>query len=382
METHRQLKIDDVPTIELHRHFEAGMSPETIAALAQKNGVTKVRTRTTNQVIENVDPQDPESIRNYYQRIKDGFDGPQGFADFLDSLGLPLSVMRTLEDLDATACQQITDQAARGSLHTEIRGTPCTYQKYVKSASLEDIILAIQNGIDRAYAEHAASGAYIACFSRQREETEAGRIVQAVMATSNRETPIGIDIAGMPENKFPPSRFKSVLKPAREAGIPITVHAGEQGKPPLFADAPASYVKDAVLELGARRIGHGTSLVSDEAVRQLMIDMGIGIECAPVSNEMMGFIGINQHPLKSFLDAGLLASASTDDPLMFGVSSVREMLVKFGADLNIDPLDVIEMTRNGIKTAFVSEARRSKLNDVFAKKIEDLTVVLVVGAHI
>ena len=59
------MEMGDIPTVELHRHFEAGMRPETISVLAQRNDVTHVLTRNSKEPIVGVDLQDPDSIRAY-----------------------------------------------------------------------------------------------------------------------------------------------------------------------------------------------------------------------------------------------------------------------------------------------------------------------------
>ena len=63
---------DSLPTVELHRHFEAGLRPDTIARLAARHGLTEVRTRT-GQVVQGVDPQDAEAIRRYYNDMATRF---------------------------------------------------------------------------------------------------------------------------------------------------------------------------------------------------------------------------------------------------------------------------------------------------------------------
>jgi adenosine deaminase len=73
-----------IPTVELHRHFEAGIRPETIARLAARHGVTEARTRS-GPVVPGIDPQDPDSIRRYYRTVAEGLASPEGFARFVDS---------------------------------------------------------------------------------------------------------------------------------------------------------------------------------------------------------------------------------------------------------------------------------------------------------
>lgn len=368
----QNLSFKNVPTVDLHRHWEAGMSPETIAIIAQRNRITELKT-PDGKVIQGVDPQNPESVRAYAKSIVDGFKGPNGFTNFLTAFRALSSVLKTEEDVEFAIFEQLREEQAAGSIHTELRGSPASLIKPLGGVSLEKIILAMQSGVDKAYRELGMSGTLITCFSRDKGigdpkdilKNQAENLVRALLnsAIHDADRPIGLDIAGAPEIKFPPEKFKDVLAPAMEAGVPITVHAGEQCKPPDFAGAPASFIGDAVLELNAKRIGHAVSLMDPAAgdVRELVRDHGVGIEACPPSNDKMGIVGLDGHPLKGFLAEGILVSIATDDPLFFGVASVREMLMKHGVTLGLTPQDALQLTKNAIQTAFVTEKRRAEL---------------------
>lgn len=362
-----------IPTVELHRHFEAGLSPETIATLAQRHGVAEVRTRA-GLLIEGVDPQDPGSIRRYYARVAGGIQGPGGFARFVDSFGLPLSVLRTLDDLRLAAREQVLQLAALGSLHTELRGSAFSYRERV-DAPVGEILSALRDGVEDAWKQGRASGSVIASFSRQKglgepslgmEQRQAPEVVRAVVALWDPDRPLGLDVAGFPEDVYPPRMFREVLAPAREAGVPLTVHAGEQASPPDFAGAPPELVVEAVEALGARRIGHGTSLAGSRAARDLLRERRVGVECCPESNELLGFVRVPEHPLRVFLDEGLLATAGTDDPLMFGGFALGALLDAHGDALRIGPAERWKLAANGVETAFVSESRRAWLRERLA----------------
>lgn len=356
----------NIPTIELHRHFEAGLSPETIAKFAQRNNVTHVLTRNSKQPITGIDPQNPDSIRHYYQKIASGFSDSDGFAKFLDSLGVPVSVMRRPEDLEEAAYQQIVDQAHEGSLHTELRGSPYTYnENLIQPVSLQEIIQAIYKGIKRAFEEHKFSGSFTACVSRNKVDQFGAQVADAVLKIHTSDDPVGIDLAGAPENKFPPAAFERLFRPLAEAGIPITIHAGEQAKPPSFADAPPSFILDAVRKLGARRIGHATSLMSDRSAMSLIRERGVCLECCPIANQKLGYMLLENHPLKRFLEEGLIATLNTDDPLMFGRQSVREILVEDHEALELTVSNALQLTRNAISAAFVSPEKRKFLEQLF-----------------
>jgi adenosine deaminase len=359
-------------TIELHRHFEAGLRPEAIARLAARHGVTAARTRA-GHIVDGVDPQDPDSIRRYYADIASGFTEGGGFARFVDSFGLPLSVLQSLEDLEQAVVDQLVDCAAAGSLHTELRGSPFTYRDHVE-APVEEIAAALVGGVDRAWNQHGVSGTFLLAFSRQKglgppDAPPAMRQAAPVAALAARlhrsDRPVGLDIAGFPEIEFPPRMFEAALAPAREAGVPLTVHSGEQARFPDFTEAPPELIVEAIGRLGARRIGHGTSLACSLTARALVRERGVAIESCPVSNERMGFVPISRHPLPLFLEEGLLASVSTDDPLMFGPFTVAQTLETIAGPLGLGPDAMRQMTLNGIQSAFVSEERRARLLDRF-----------------
>jgi adenosine deaminase len=361
-------------TIELHRHFEAGLRPAFLAGLAQRHGVTTVRTRT-GEVVEGIDPQDPEAIAGYYRTVAAGFGGPGGFARFHASFGLPLSLLRTLDDLEAAVVDQIAGCAETGCLHTELRGSPFSYQEQVQ-ASIDEIGQALVRGVERAWAERGVSGTFILAFSRQKglapesappAQRQAAAIAELAARLHRADRPVGLDIAGFPEAPYPPSLFERALGPARDAGVPLTVHSGEQGVLPDFADAPPAHIVEAIERLGARRIGHGTSLAASADVRRLVRERGIGVESCPVSNACMGFVPIAHHPLPGFLREGLQVSLSTDDPLMFGTFSVAEAFDAIQRPLGLDASALSALTRNAIETAFVSDDRRAWLRSQLAR---------------
>lgn len=368
--------MSEVPSVELHRHWEAGMSPDVIATLAERNHVDSLM--NGRGVALPVLPRDPDSLRDYFQGISSDFEsGKRPMGPFLDAFRALKGVLKTVTDIRDAIFWQLREEQNAGSIHTELRGSPMSITQATRLMPL-DVVAAVHMGIEKAWNELGMSGTQILCFSRDKG-LEGGDdpfknqalIVADLAVRAHRDGyPTAIDIAsGLGEVAHPPRMFRDVLNPAIEAGVPITVHAGEQGVFPDFADAPPEMIRQAVTDLGARRIGHGTSLIADSGLRRMLIERGVGVEMCPVSNAAMGYMPLDAHPMGMFLDEGLLVSAGTDDPIFFGIGSVRDMLVKHGADLRITPTDAVQMTRNAIETAFVSDARRQWLHEEFERRL-------------
>jgi hypothetical protein len=80
---------------------------------------------------------------------------------------------------------------------------------------------------------------------------------------------VGVDMAGDESLPLDPRHVAGFHK-AKEMGLHVTVHAAESG--------PASNVKQAVLEMGAERIGHGYNVLRETSVYQFAKDRGVHFE--------------------------------------------------------------------------------------------------------
>lgn len=354
--------------VELHRHFGAGMSPTLVSVLAQKNCVSKIKDRK-GRIVTGYDPRCQEDILRYYDDVAKTISLTRGqlrFEKFLDSSGLPVSVILAIEDLEYAAYEQAREQAARGMLHIELRLSPYAYAReifarptdtYVMTADIQHVIRAVQHGLLRASRDFNISSFLIVAFSRQNTATQSYRIIEAIL---NADTPVGFDLAGI-EYGFTPSEYIELLAPLRDAGVPITIHVGEQGTPPAYTECPARAISECVTLLGARRIGHGTSAVTSLEVMTFLRDEGIYLECCPLSNVHLGYVPRNSHPLKEFLAHGVKATLSTDDPLMFGTVTVADVAAKCQDFLCLSQEDQNVLTLNAIAGAFVNTETKRKL---------------------
>lgn len=145
-----------------------------------------------------------------------------------------------------------------------------------------------------------------------------------LLATLRRSGIVGFDLAGQ-ESDFPPALFAAEFERLGKLHIPLTVHAGE--------NASAQFVEDAVLILGARRIGHALSLTDDRHLMERLREDRICVELCPVSNHQTSHFADpadefgRKYPLEEYLAAGIPVCLNTDNPIISRTDLINEFFV-------------------------------------------------------
>ena len=160
-----------------------------------------------------------------------------------------------------------------------------------------------------------------------------------------------LDLAG-DELGWPAALFGEHFNRGRDAGLAVTVHAGE-------AAGPES-VWSALRDLGATRIGHGVRAAEDPALLDYLGEHGIGLEMNLTSNVQTATVAsYAAHPLKRYLDFGLLATINTDDPVISGIDLAHEFNLATPA-AGLAPSDVALAQRNARAIAYHDVAKRDE----------------------
>ncbi len=158
---------------------------------------------------------------------------------------------------------------------------------------------------------------------------------------------VGITLGGS-EHDWPPAQFADVYALARDAGLRLTVHAGE-------ALGPES-VWDALRVLGAERIGHGIRSIEDPELVAHLAERQVPLEVCPTSNVCTGVVeSYDAHPVRALFDAGVPITISTDDPAFFHTTLTDEFVRLHGMDFSEDEL--LELIENGFRHAFAAEGQ-------------------------
>ena len=85
-------------------------------------------------------------------------------------------------------------------------------------------------------------------------------------------------------------------------------------------------IRVAVEALFAQRIGHGTTLLDDPAIVDIVVERGVVIEACPTSNVHTGVIArVEDHPLPRWIDAGVRACVCADNTLLLATDAREEL---------------------------------------------------------
>jgi adenosine deaminase len=230
-----------------------------------------------------------------------------GLVAALSRFELTLSLLQDPAAVERVAREMCEDAASDGVTTLEIRFAPQLH--LVRGASIEAIV-------DAALAGAAGRAGIILCGLYGEPTTVLDRLVDVAR---DRPGVVGIDLAGGPTlaHDVTLADYAPPFRRAADFGLGRTVHAAE-GRPP-------SEIRVAIEALGATRIGHGTMLLEDPAVVDLVIARGVTIEACPTSNVHTGVIArVEDHPLAKWLAKGVRACVCTDNTLLSDVTATEE----------------------------------------------------------
>lgn len=312
-----------MPKVVLHDHLDGSLRPATLLELLRERG----------------QPAPADNVAEleawFYARSHAG-----SLTEYLRGFALTVEAMSSLAALERVAFEAAEDARADGAVLGEFRIAPLLFEDH--GIPPEATVEALLAGLARS----PLPCGLILCAMRHLPAAESERVVELALRYRDQGV-IAFDLAGA-ELGHPPSDHIRALRRATEAGLPLTLHAGE-------ADA-ATRVVEAV-RLGARRIGHGVRLVDalastgDRPMVDEVIAAGAHLEVCPTSNVHTGAAhSIATHPITSLWRAGVSLSFHTDNRLMSQVTHSAEAL----ALVRETSLQVADLAKMGLQAAEAS----------------------------
>lgn len=321
-----------LPLIDLHRHLDGNIRLETILELGQMHNLPLPAT-------------DVEGLRPYVQ-----ITAPQpGVMAFISKMQWAIAVLVDYDACRRIAYENVLDAQKEGLDYVELRFSPW----FMAEAHHLDPLGVVEAVVDGVIAGRRDSGQrvnLIGIISRTYGPDNAWKELESLL--SQRQHLVGLDLAG-DEANFPGELFVPHIRRGREAGWGITIHAGE-------ASGPQS-VWQAVRDLGAFRIGHGVHAAQDPTLLDYLAERRIGVESNLTSNVQTSTVpDYASHPLKLFLEKGILATINTDDPGISGISLKYEYEVAAPA-AGLSPEQIRQAQRNALEVAFLSDSEKQAL---------------------
>ncbi|MBI5711572.1 MAG: adenosine deaminase [Candidatus Eisenbacteria bacterium] len=321
-----------LPLADLHRHLDGSVRLETILDLGRRHGIP-------------LPARDVEGLRPHAQVTE-----PQpGVMAFIAKFKWATGVMVDEDAVRRIAHENVEDAKRERLDYVELRFSPWFMAEphRLDPAAVVDAVL---DGVEAGARDFGLRVNVIGILSRTYGPAVAARELEALLR--RRERIVALDLAG-DEEHFPCALFTGHFRRARAAGWRVTVHAGEAAGP--------QNVWSAIRDLGATRIGHAVRASEDPALLDYMAEHGIGIEANLTSNVQTSTVrDYASHPLKRWLEQGLLATINTDDPGISGINLAHEYEVAAPA-AGLTPERIRQAQRNAVAIAFLEEGEKREM---------------------
>lgn len=317
---------DRVAKVELHLHLEGAIPLPTMWQLVCKYGGSE-------------DVPTPAALAEKF-RYTD-------FDHFLDTWMWKNRFIRDTDDFELIAESVARSLAAQNIRYVEAFYSPPDFAP--TGLSTGDITCAVRRGLDRVGDIRVN---LVADLVRNYGPERAARTLEELAEVADEQGVIGIGIGGS-EAPYPPELFAQVYERARSLGFRTSAHAGE--------GAGADSIWGALRALRVDRIGHGTRAYEDPALVEYLARERVPLEMCPISNVRTAVVdSLEQHPMRAYIDRGLLVTVNTDDPAMFQTSLAHEYREACRVH-GLDRADILTLIDHAVSASWLDDAAKQEL---------------------
>ena len=314
-----------LPKVELHVHVESCLSEQRVEALARDAGVPMLR---------------PRGELYRYTTL----------ADFLATYEWWCDLLRTPEIAEQLAYDTAAYFGEEGVVYAELLTGP----RYWTHVRWNELIPALDRGLERAHADGHADVRLVPSISREQSPEWAMELVEWIGA-GNAPRVVGLGLDGNEEllGRTSP-KFEAAFARAGELGLGRTAHAGESSGP--------EGVLDALDFLKLDRVDHGVRAIEDPALVERLAAEGVTLNVCPTSNVITGlYPRVAEHPVDRLVAAGVPVTVNSDDPMSMELSLNSELAdtaSAFGWGMG----ELVGVTRTAIDATFCDAARKDELH--------------------
>jgi adenosine deaminase/aminodeoxyfutalosine deaminase len=317
-----------LPKAELHLHLEGSITPQTLVELSQLHDAQPLTLAAAKAVYSYTD-----------------------FPSFLMSFKAVTERLHAAADYERITYAMLRDLAAQGVRHAEVYISIGILYHFGR-LDVDEVMAAIERGRTRAEAEFGISLLWIIDAVRHFGLEECARVFRKAAELRHQyPSVVGIGIGG-DELRGPAHEFRELYAEAKEAGLRLTAHAGENTGPQSIW---------AALNIGAERIGHALSAQLDPELIEVLAQRQVPLELNITSNLRTGCCSaVEEHPMRLYFEEGLMITLNSDDPPFFGATLLDEYLLAHREfELTLDQLR--ELAANSIEASFLPPDRKLAL---------------------
>jgi len=329
-----------IPKTEIHLHIEGMASVDTIWSLKEKHNITLPGIKSKNDITNRF------KVKN--------------LDDFIDLfLNVIQNCFREEHDLDYLITDTRDYLERNNIFYAEVFFAP---SKFVMNGfSFSDMMTHLDNGAAMIKEKDNRDVKFFIDVSRSFGPENAMKNLKLTLENP-RPSIIGIGLGGS-ESKGPAEEYEEVFRVARENGLKVLAHAGE--------DVGPESIWSALNSLKVSRIGHGISAIFDEKLEKHLEENKIPLEVCPMSNIFTGKYASSytDHPIRKLYDDGLYVTVNSDDPTIFGAELNDEYynLLKYGV-FTLE--EIFLLIKNNLFATFMTE-KEKELRWKEMKKIMD-----------
>jgi adenosine deaminase len=328
-----------MPLTDLHRHLDGNIRAQTILELGQKFAVDLPA----------------YELKTLLPHVKIVESEPDLMA-FLAKLDWGVAVLGDLDACRRVAYENVEDVKNAQIDYAELRFSPY-YMAMKHNLPLAGVVEAVADGVNAGCRDLGVKANLIGIMSRTFGQHACQQELDALL--TQKDKLVAIDLAG-DELGQPGDLFVKHFKQVRDANLQVTVHAGEA--------AGAESIWQAINELGATRIGHGVKAIDDPKLLTYLAKHKIGIESCLTSNIQTSTVSsFATHPIKTFLEHGVLACINTDDPAVEDIELPDEYKVA-ALNVGLSQEQICKAQANGLELAFLSNSEKQALRELAANR--------------
>ncbi|MEI4321289.1 adenosine deaminase [Streptococcus suis] len=324
------LNVNELVKTELHCHLDGSLSLGVIRQLAQMAKITI--------------PAEDEALRKLVS-VHGKVDSLMAYLKLFDFVRPLLQTASALE----LAAYDLVRQAARDKIiYIEVRFAPELSTD--QDLTILEAVSAVLVGLNRGQEDFGVVAKLLVCGLKQTNPNQTKELFSAIADLAPKGL-VGFDFAGN-EADYPTEELRDIIQFTQALGYPMTFHAGECGCVNNVIQA---------LELGIRRIGHGTALTRNPEAIQAFVNSGATLEMCLTSNLQTGAAdSIEYFPYHELVEAGANITINTDNRTVSNTTLNREYQL-FVEYFGTSKADFYRFNQNAIQASFASEEEKKVL---------------------